>query len=315
MTDASLRERLSEEEASAWGDVVQALDRIPPARFETAGDGPDAWSAKDIAFHLAAWWEDAASELEAVREGRYVASSTDTDARNAEYLRAGRALDARAARVRLERARARGVAEWSAIHDVSAPAVEWFSETGAEHYAEHLDELRSLAGAVGSEGRPGTADRRAAMLAAEAEGWSEIDGLVASIAPDGFERPGVTPDGWTVKDTMWHVAKWWEDFIDAVPRFQDPAFDPDDETAEEVDALNRAWFEESRGLPADGVRDRWHAARDEGVAAFRAMSDPPPTAERWFAECGLIHYGKHLIDLRSWVRNGAYLRGSDAPRH
>jgi hypothetical protein len=315
MTEASLHERLSDDEASVWDALVAELDRIPPDRFETPGAGPDDWSAKDVVFHLAAWWEDAATQLASVREDRYQASSSDTDARNAEYLRAGRALDAGAARVRLERARTRSLAEWSALREPSAPAVEWFSETGAEHYAEHLNDLRAFAQELGADGRPGAADRRASMLAAEAGGWSEIDAPIASVPVEALARPGVTPDGWSVKDTMWHVAKWWEDFVGALPRFADPSFDADEETDEEVDALNRAWFEESRGLPAEAVRDRWYAAREEGVAGFRAMSDPPRTAERWFAECGLIHYEKHLIDLRPWIANAPDLRGSDAPRH
>jgi hypothetical protein len=127
---------------------------------------------------------------------------------------------------------------------------------------------------------------------------------------DAIERPGVTPDGWSVKDTMWHVAKWWEDFVGAVPGFADPAFDPDDETAEQVEAMNREWFDESRALPLEVVREQWRRGRDAGVAAFEAMREPTRVAEEWFTECGLIHYEKHLIDLRPWARDAAGGRGS-----
>jgi hypothetical protein len=314
MADRSEHDRLSAEEAAGWDALIEQLDRIPPDATDTPGAGPDEWTLRDVLFHLAAWTDESAAKLAAIRGRRYEAAPIDTDARNEEYLRAGRALDAATARVRLERARARALAEW-AVAQLSAPAVEWFGESGAEHYAEHIDDIRAFADRITSAGRPGAGDRRGALLDAEAEGWSEIDVLIASLPPERLERPGVTPDGWTVKDTMWHVAKWWEDFVDAAPRFGDPAFDPDEESTEEVEALNRSWFEESRSLPFEGVRDRWYAAREEGLAAFRGMTDPPRAAERWFEECGLIHYEKHLIDLRPWAANARDLPGSAPSRH
>ena len=145
MRDTSTKERLSGEESASWDAVVRQVDRIPPDAFEAPGAGPDDWTTKDVLFHLGAWWEEAAARLGAVREDRYVDTTIDTDERNAAYLREGRTLDATAVRVRTARARARALAEWSAIHRPSAPAVEWFSETGTEHYAEHLPQLRAFA--------------------------------------------------------------------------------------------------------------------------------------------------------------------------
>jgi hypothetical protein len=310
MDEMSWHERLAAEEAGGWEQIVDALDRIPPPETGSPGGGGDGWTTNDVVFHLAAWSDESAAQLAAVREGRHRPTDIDTDARNEEYLRAGRAIDGHAGRVRLERARARALAEWGAVTELSAPAVEWFVESGAEHYAEHLDALRRFADSVGPLGRPGAGERRAAMLAAEREGWAEIDAFVASMPADAIERPGVTPDGWSVKDTMWHVAKWWDDFVDAVPRFADAAFDPDDQTAEQVEAMNREWFEESRALPLNVVRERWRRSRDAGIAAIEAMREPTRVAEKWFAECGLIHYEKHLIDLRPWVRDAAGRRGS-----
>jgi uncharacterized damage-inducible protein DinB len=125
---------------------------------------------------------------------------------------------------------------------------------------------------------------------------------------DALERPGITPDGWSVKDTMWHVAKWWDDFVASIHAIGDPA-EPQDESDDEIDARNRAWFEESRRLPLQTVRARWESARTEGLAVFRSLPDPPRIAERWFEECGTIHYEKHLIDLRAWAAQVGTLLG------
>jgi hypothetical protein len=302
--DGSIKERMSAEEESGWGALVEVLDRIPPSRMHVSVVGPDDWTAKDVLFHLGVWMEEAAVHLDEIREATYRPRTFDTDARNEEYLRAGRALDVPTVRTRLERAHARLLAEWSAVEELSGPAVEWFGEDGVEHYQEHLAQLRALAEGDEATVRPGAAERRAGLLAAEAEAWHEISSLVSSMPPDLLERPGVTPEGWTVKDTMWHVAMWWQDFVDAVPRFSDPAFDPD-EASDDVDSMNRAWFEESSRLDLDTVRDRWVRAREEGLAGFASMPDPPRVAERWLEECGAIHYEKHLIDLRGWHRRGS----------
>jgi hypothetical protein len=310
MVEMSEHDRLAAEEARGWEQIVDALDRIPLSETRSPGAGGDEWTTNDVVFHLAAWSDESAAQLAAVREGRYRSTDIDTDARNEEYLRAGRAIDGHAVRVRLERARARALAEWAAVTELSAPAVEWFGESGPEHYVEHLDALRAFADRVGPSGRPGAGERCAAILAAEREGWAELEAVIASMPEDAIERPGVTPDGWSVKDTMWHVAKWWEDFVGAVPGFADPTFDPDDETAEQVEAMNREWFEESRALPLEVVRERWRRSRDAGVAAFEAMRGRTRVAEEWFTECGLIHYEKHLIDLRPWARDAAGRRGS-----
>jgi uncharacterized damage-inducible protein DinB len=309
MVEMSEHDRLAAEEAMGWEQIVDALDRIPLSETRSPGAGGE-WTTNDVVFHLAAWSDESAAQLAAVREGRYRSTDIDTDARNEEYLRAGRAIDGHAVRVRLERTRARALAEWAAVTELSAPAVEWFGESGPEHYVEHLDALRAFADRVGPSGRPGAGERRAAILAAEREGWAELEAVIASMPEDAIERPGVTPDGWSVKDTMWHVAKWWEDFVGAVPGFADPAFDPDDETAEQVEAMNREWFDESRALPLEVVREQWRRSRDAGVAAFEAMREPTRVAEEWFTECGLIHYEKHLIDLRPWARDAAGGRGS-----
>lgn len=308
MAEASERARLSREETAGWDEMTEVLDRIPASEMQTPGAGPGDWTVKEVLFHVGAWTDQAAGRLALIRTGRYVEEPIDTDARNVAYLAAGRGLDVHTVRVGLERARGRTLAGWAALRELSAPAVEWFGESGPEHYGEHVADLRAFAERIGAQGRPGAPARRAAILAAERECREDIDRRISAMPGEALVAPGVTPDGWSVKDTMWHVARWWEDFLDAVPRFADPGFDPDDDTEGEIDAMNRAWFEESRALGMDVVRERWASARDAGVRAFAELPDPSRTAERWFEECGTIHYEKHLIDLRAWTSGGSSLR-------
>jgi hypothetical protein len=149
----SIGQRLSSEEAASWDALVSELDRVPADRGETPGAGAGDWTFRDVVFHLAAWCDEAAGQLAAVREGRYVEPEIDVDARNDEYLRAGREIDVSAARLRLERARARMLAEWSTMREPQTAAMEWFAESGDEHYREHLTELRAFVDAIDATGR------------------------------------------------------------------------------------------------------------------------------------------------------------------
>ena len=300
-----VRDRLMHEEEASWRRLADVVDRIPPSEMTAPGAGPDDWTAADVLYHLAAWSHESAAQLAAIRGGRS-RPARDTDAWNAEILRDGRLLDPDEVRVELERARSRTLAEWSVVADPPvALAVEWFGESGPEHIGEHIAELTAFADRVTDGSRPGAPARRAAVVAAEDRTWRELEALIDALPAGSVDSEPVTPDGWTVKDTMWHITRWWDDFLDVAPRFADAAFDPDDRTTDEVDALNRAWFEESRALPVEAVRDRWTSSRSRAVETFGGMSDPSATAESWFVECGTTHYEKHLIDLRALAQRVA----------
>ena len=43
------------------------------------------------------------------------------------------------------------------------------------------------------------------LLAEEEAGWRRLHEVFARVPADRFEEPGLTPDGWSPKDTMFHV--------------------------------------------------------------------------------------------------------------
>ena len=49
------------------------------------------------------------------------------------------------------------------------------------------------------------------MLAAEDAGWHGLCEVLDRFTADQMEEPGVTPDGWSPKDVMFHVAAWMAD--------------------------------------------------------------------------------------------------------
>lgn len=142
------REELVEAEDRGWAEIQAILDRLAPEQMEGPAINADGWSAKDVLWHLCCWTAEAARQLERVRVGTYVDQDWDTDGLNTRYLEKGRGQDLATVRAELAAARSRMMAEWAAIEELSPPAEEWFEESGALHYHEHLADLRAFADRV-----------------------------------------------------------------------------------------------------------------------------------------------------------------------
>jgi hypothetical protein len=125
--------------------------------------------------------------------------------------------------------------------------------------------------------------------------WTEIDRLT----DEQLERPGVTPDGWSVKDVMFHVAAWAADCGLQFERMHAGTWVRPEE---DVDGQNREWFELSRTLELRVVRAELTAARTRMVVEFGTLPEVTPDAWEWFEESGPLHYASHLVDVRCWDR-------------
>lgn len=133
--------RLAREEAELWGEVCSLVERLTPEQIEEPGMADD-WSVKDLLWHLRCWTAEAARQLERIRMGTYEEQEWDTDGLNQRYLEESRRQDLAVVRAELAAARTRALQEWSALEEITPEAIEWFGESGPEHYREHLADLR-----------------------------------------------------------------------------------------------------------------------------------------------------------------------------
>lgn len=138
------RDEMRRDEEQAWGELRAILDRLTPEQMERPGL-PDGWSVKDLLWHLCCWEAEAGRQLARIAAGTYVEQDWDTDALNARYLEEGRAQDLPTVRAELAASRTRALEEFGRIAELTPPAEEWFGESGAEHYREHLVDLRAFA--------------------------------------------------------------------------------------------------------------------------------------------------------------------------
>ncbi|MBI3648446.1 MAG: hypothetical protein HY240_06835 [Actinobacteria bacterium] len=106
-------------------------------------------------YHLAAWMDDCADQLEAMRLGTF-AGRVDTkawiDEQNRLQFVRSREIEAGVVRGYLDRSRVRMLEAWRLLPEVTAEAWEWFEESGPLHYRKHLEDLRLWSGDLHGSG-------------------------------------------------------------------------------------------------------------------------------------------------------------------
>jgi Mycothiol maleylpyruvate isomerase N-terminal domain len=145
--------------------------------------------------------------------------------------------------------------------------------------------------------------RREELLREEAEGWGRLTEIVDALTSADLERADVTPDGWAVRDVLWHIAMWSRDTARALREMDAGTWDGTDPSLEPgwTDRVNAEWFSRSRVIPIAEVMETFPAARRDLLDAFGTLDELTPDADEWFEETGPIHYAKHLADLRTWL--------------
>jgi len=121
------------------------------------------------------------------------------------------------------------------------------------------------------------------------------------MSPDELQRTGLTPEGWSVKDAMFHIGAWMADCANQLERMRLGTFVERVDTIPDIDRTNREWFEVSKTLELKTVRVELVAAHQRMLQEWAALTEPTPAAWEWFEESGPIHYRKHLDDLRGWA--------------
>jgi hypothetical protein len=138
------KQELIQREDERWHELHGLVHRLSDEQIGFPELNPDGWSVKDMLWHLGCWAAEAANALEQIRMGTFEDPERDTDELNAGFLEMGRQMDLDTVKTEMTSARTRALQEWGSLPQVTPQAEEWFYESGAEHYDDHLPELRSL---------------------------------------------------------------------------------------------------------------------------------------------------------------------------
>jgi hypothetical protein len=137
------------------------------------------------------------------------------------------------------------------------------------------------------------------VTAREAEAWAAFRGAIDAVPPEHREDPALH-DGWSVKDVLWHVARWWADLPPAIEaiRTGEPAAGDDLDT----DIENARVLAEGREHSMAEVEAATARTREEMLAAWTSAPDDERATEIFIAETS-EHYEEHLPTLESFARS------------
>ena len=144
---------------------------------------------------------------------------------------------------------------------------------------------------------------RERLLVEERAGWRALQEALEAVEPGRRIEPSVTPDGWSVDNTLHHVGAWLDLCGDVLERIGAGSWDPataPEESPDFVDRWNAEQVERARALTSDAVDAFVARARERALAAFEALPDLDRDAWSWFEESGPMHYAEHVHDLVAW---------------
>ena len=147
------------------------------------------------------------------------------------------------------------------------------------------------------------------LLADEGAGWLDLSACFHQVPAGRFEEPTLTPEGWSPKDAMFHVAGWLKDCARVLEQMGAGTFDraeheDDGDERAYIERTNDEWFAHSRTMGPEAVRAALAPARQAAREAFAALDPPTAEAWEWFEESGPLHYTTHAADLRRWLGDG-----------
>ena len=133
-----------EAERAGWYELLELVNSLDPADIVRPGyyRDPD-WSVADLVAHVGTWLAEAGIQLRRIEAGTYGTSDLDVDAMNAEFRAAMSEQPWEVILTQAQASRHRMLQVWYALPTRTAAAAWWVAKAGAEHYREHLGDLRS----------------------------------------------------------------------------------------------------------------------------------------------------------------------------
>jgi hypothetical protein len=132
--------------------------------------------------------------------------------------------------------------------------------------------------------------RKEELLGIERERWVAFSELVDRVPADRSEEPTLNPDGWSVKDLLWHVASWNREAARALEQVRLGTYEDGDWGTEEK---NERFLIGGRATDLPTVRAEWLASRERISAEMAAAPEVTAPVEEWFSESAYKHIDDH----------------------
>ena len=140
------------------------------------------------------------------------------------------------------------------------------------------------------------------LLRVERDRWNEFDRLIQAVPPDRIDEPTMNPDGWSVKDLLWHMGSWDAEIADQLERIRVGTYAGH---RWDEDPMNARFLEEGRRADVRSARELCSRARGRVRSEMDLQADLTEAVEDLFSESAYKHVDDHLSELRRFVEGPA----------
>lgn len=143
-------------------------------------------------------------------------------------------------------------------------------------------------------------DRREELLAVERERWPILVELLDEVPAGRSEEPTLNPEGWSVRDAVWHLACWNDVVATQLEAMRAGTFDEGFDWQQEEN--NAKFLLTGRSISYEAARRALDGSRTRVVQAMRDLHEVSPRGLELFAEPAHQHIDDHLPELRRFLR-------------
>ena len=143
---------------------------------------------------------------------------------------------------------------------------------------------------------------REELLELERVRWNMLQQLLGAIPPSRADEPSLTPEGWSVRDAVWHLACWNDVVTAQLELMRAGAFD--DRFDWDTEENNARFLATGRAVTFAQALSALETSRGQVIRAMQELEDVPPRAVELFSEPAFQHVDDHVPELRRFLDLG-----------
>jgi hypothetical protein len=137
------------------------------------------------------------------------------------------------------------------------------------------------------------------LLELERDRWTLLQKLLSSVPTSRAEEPSVTPEGWSVRDLVWHLASWNNVVAHQLESMRAGTFDEGFDWNTEEN--NARFLTSGRSVTHPEALSALEDSRTRVIRAMEQLEEVPPRAVELFSEPAYTHVDDHLPELRRFL--------------
>ncbi len=143
-------------------------------------------------------------------------------------------------------------------------------------------------------------DPREELLAIERRRWPRLVELLDEVPTGRSQDPSLNPEGWSVRDAVWHLACWNDVVATQLESMRAGTFDEGFDWQQEEN--NARFLASGRAVAYETARVSLDDSRVRVVRAMEDLLEVTPRAIELFSEPAYKHIDDHLPEIRGFLR-------------